>query len=101
MMSNIKIKKINDDISLIIINEPKAYNALSFKNLTDLIKAFKKLDSDKRVKVIIIPDIESVNYGRGVGYDIIEHIPPEDIKKISAKKFIMDCHDLLSAFSLY
>ena len=37
-----------------------------------------------RVKVMIIPDIESVNYGRGVGYDIIEHTPPSDIGKISA-----------------
>ena len=35
------------------------------------------------VKVIIIPDIESVNYGRGVGYEIIEHQPPEQIKRIS------------------
>ena len=38
---------------------------------------------ENKVKVIIIPDIESVNYGRGVGYDIIEHIPPKDIGKIS------------------
>ena len=45
--------------------------------LNDLIKS-------NRVKVIIIPDIESVNYGRGVGYDIIEHVPPENIGKISA-----------------
>ena len=36
------------------------------------------------VKTIIIPPIESVNYGRTVGYDIIEHTPPEDIKQISA-----------------
>ncbi len=36
------------------------------------------------VKVIIIPDIESVNYGRGVGYGINEFQPPEDIKRISA-----------------
>jgi nicotinamide mononucleotide adenylyltransferase len=36
------------------------------------------------VKVIIIPDIESVNYGRGVGYEIIEHEPPQQIKRISA-----------------
>jgi hypothetical protein len=35
---------------------------------------------------LIIPDIESVNYGRGVGYEIIEHIPPTDIKEISATK---------------
>ena len=40
----------------------------------------------KRVKVIVIPDIESVNYGRGVGYDIIEHIPPKKISEISATK---------------
>tara|TARA_Y200000002_G_scaffold352827_1_gene331827 strand:+ start:3857 stop:4189 length:333 start_codon:yes stop_codon:yes gene_type:complete len=38
----------------------------------------------KRVKVIIIPDIESVNYGRGVGYDIIEHVPPKSVGEISA-----------------
>jgi len=49
------------------------------KSLNDLVLS-------KRVKVIIIPDIESVNYGRGVGYDIIEHIPPSNIEKISATK---------------
>ena len=37
-----------------------------------------------RVKLMIIPDIESVNYGRDVGSDIIEHIPQQEIKKISA-----------------
>ena len=42
--------------------------------------------TDGKIKVIIIPDIESVNYGRGVGYEIIEHVPPTDIKKISATK---------------
>ncbi len=47
------------------------------KELNDLIL------SDK-VKVIIIPDIESVNYGRGVGYDIIEHVPPKKVGEISA-----------------
>jgi len=36
------------------------------------------------VKTIVIPPIESINYGRTVGYDIIEHTPPEDIKQISA-----------------
>ena len=47
------------------------------KELNDLILA-------ERVKVIIIPDIESVNYGRGVGYDIIEHTPPKQVGEISA-----------------
>jgi nicotinamide mononucleotide adenylyltransferase len=40
----------------------------------------------ERVKVMIIPDIESVNFGRGVGYDIIEHVPPQEVGDISATK---------------
>jgi len=42
--------------------------------------------SDEKVKVMIIPDIESVNFGRGVGYDIIEHVPPQEVGDISATK---------------
>ena len=45
-----------------------------------------KLIGEERVKVMIIPDIESVNFGRGVGYDIIEHIPPQEVGDISATK---------------
>jgi phosphopantetheine adenylyltransferase len=40
----------------------------------------------KNVKVIIIPDVCSVNFGRGVGYDIVEHIPPTEVAEISATK---------------
>lgn len=39
---------------------------------------------DSDVVVMSIPDIESVNYGRGVGYDITEHVPPKNIGFISA-----------------
>jgi nicotinamide mononucleotide adenylyltransferase len=45
----------------------------------DLIKA-------GRVKVMKLPDIASIEFGRGVGYDIIEHIPPSEIADISATK---------------
>ena len=38
------------------------------------------------IDFIELPDIESINYGRDVGYDIIEHIPPRDIKEISGTK---------------
>jgi cytidyltransferase-like protein len=38
------------------------------------------------VKVIVIPDICSIEFGRGVGYDVIEHIPPTEIADISATK---------------
>ena len=69
MISNIKIKKLNQDIVSIIIDEPKAYNALSFKNLSDLIKTFKKLDSDKKIKVIII---EGSGKGFSAGHNLKE-----------------------------
>ncbi len=39
-----------------------------------------------KVKVMIIPDICSIEFGRGVGYDIIEHVPPTAIGEISATK---------------
>ena len=38
---------------------------------------YKDLISEEIVKVIIIPDICSIEFGRGVGYDIIERIPPQ------------------------
>lgn len=65
-------------------DDKNPYNPLDVKknieeHLSDLI-------SQNKVKVIIIPDIESVNYGRGVGYDIIEHVPPSKIGEISATK---------------
>jgi len=44
----------------------------------------KELILDGRIIVSIIPDIESVNYGRGVGYDVIRHVPPKEIGDISA-----------------
>ena len=40
--------------------------------------------ADDDVEILSIPDIESVNYGRGVGYGIVEHVPPKDIGFISA-----------------
>ncbi len=66
------------------LDDSNPYNPQDVKEnieneLSDLIKL-------NRVKVIIIPDIESVNYGRGVGYEIIEHVPPENIGEISATK---------------
>jgi hypothetical protein len=36
-----------------------------------------------KILLSIIPDIESINYGRGVGYDVIYHEPPADVAVIS------------------
>ena len=46
------------------------------------------LEKGDDVKVMIIPDIESVNYGRGVGYEINEYQPPKNsgVMFISATK---------------
>ena len=47
------------------------------EELVDLIQ-------EGKIFISIVPDIESINYGRGVGYDIIEHVPPQEIGEISA-----------------
>jgi cytidyltransferase-like protein len=52
--------------------------------LMNLETELKDLLETGRVHISIVPDIESINYGRGVGYDIIEHIPPQEIGEISA-----------------
>ncbi|MDA7616792.1 adenylyltransferase/cytidyltransferase family protein [bacterium] len=54
--------------------------------MLNLSKELKDLLNEGKIKIIKIPDIESINYGRGVGYEVIEHIPPKDIKEISATK---------------
>ena len=69
MISNVKIKKINNDISSIIIDEQKTYNSLSFKNLSDLLKALKKLDANNKVKVIIL---EGAGKGFSAGHNLKE-----------------------------
>ena len=63
-------------------DDSNPYNPIDVKENVE--KELKDLINDQRVKVIIIPDIESVNYGRGVGYDIVEHVPPSQIGEISA-----------------
>jgi nicotinamide mononucleotide adenylyltransferase len=52
----------------------------------NLNKELKELIDERRLVIQVIPDIESVNIGRGVGYDVYEHFPPDEIKNISATK---------------
>ena len=61
--------------------------------LDNLTQEFKDLINEKKIIISIIPDIESVNYGRGVGYEIIKHIPPTEIKEISATKIRKQLRD--------
>ena len=66
-------------------NENQPWTAYEIENMVHEGE-LKELIKDGRVITTIIPDIESINYGRGVGYDVIEHIPPTEIGDISATK---------------
>jgi nicotinamide mononucleotide adenylyltransferase len=66
------------------VNEKNPFSPLQVMN-----NIFDEMQSEVEagtLKVIIIPDICSVEFGRGVGYDIIEHIPPTEVAEISATK---------------
>jgi len=67
--------------------EPDEKNPFSPKDvLANICLEYQELINRGRVRVIVVPDICSVEFGRGVGYDIIEHIPPTEIGDISATK---------------
>ena len=87
---NIKIINQNKDIARVIINEPKTYNSLSYKNLRDLINVLKKLDKDKKVKVIIL---EGAGKGFSAGHNLKE---VKDLKKKERyKKLFNLCSKLM------
>jgi len=54
--------------------------------MLNISEQMKEETESGKLKVIVIPDICSVEFGRGVGYDIIEHIPPQEVADISATK---------------
>ena len=82
------IKIVNQkDISTVIINEPKTYNSLSFKNLNDLIRVFKKLDNDNKVKVIIL---EGAGKGFSAGHNL------KEVKSLKKKKRYQKLFNLCS-----
>ncbi len=86
------IKIINQkDISRVIINEPKTYNSLSFNNLTDLIKAIKKLDHDNKTKVIII---EGAGKGFSAGHNL------KEVKSLKKKEKYQKLFNLCSKLML-
>ena len=63
-------------------NNPKSAHQV----LMDLSKEKFFIDNSDKIMISIIPDIESVNYGRGVGYEVIHHAPPADVEIISGTK---------------
>ena len=79
-------QKLNEGTpALIMIRdiEPDEKNPFTTEQTVSMIEKYHKSKGDD-VKVIIIPDIESVNFGRGVGYEVNEFTPPKEIGGISA-----------------
>ena len=66
------------------VNEKNPFSP--FQVMSNIFDEMKDEVEEGTLKVIIIPDICSVDFGRGVGYDIIEHIPPPEVAEISATK---------------
>ena len=66
---NIKVKNLSGGIAIVTINEPKTYNSLSFQNLNSLIKVLRRLDKDKKTKVIIL---EGAGKGFSAGHNLKE-----------------------------
>ena len=64
--------------------QPDEKNPFTAQQVLENITEFYQ--NEPRVTVMVIPDICSIEFGRGVGYDIIEHIPPTAIGEISATK---------------
>ena len=83
-------QKLDEGIPILIAVRDTPVNDSNPFTTKDVICSLEKEYSDEvssgSVKIIPIPDIESVNYGRGVGYEINEYVPPKDIGKISATK---------------
>lgn len=81
-------QKLNEGIpALIMVRdiEPDEKNPFTTEQTVTMIEKYHS-SKNHDVKVIIIPDIESVNYGRGVGYEINEYTPPDNISYISATR---------------
>ena len=87
---NIKVINIKN-ISRVIINEPKTYNSLSFKNLNDLIKVLKKLNNNQKTKVIIL---EGAGKGFSAGHNL------KEVKSLKKKEKYQKLFNLCSKLML-
>ncbi len=77
-------QKLDEDIPVLICVRdilPDEKNPFTTEQTVEMLETAYR---DQDVVVMPVPDIESVNYGRGVGYGIVEHVPPPDIGFISA-----------------
>ena len=88
---NVLIKNLGHGIKNVIINEPKTYNSLSFKTLSELLKSFKKLDKDNYTKVIIL---EGAGKGFSAGHNL------KEIRSLNKKSKYLKLFNLCSKLML-
>ena len=61
-------------------------NPFDFDTVKKKIEERLNPEFEGRFKVMLVPNITNICYGRGVGYKIEEIVLPEEIQKISATK---------------
>lgn len=71
------------DKPVLILVRTTSFDKYPVQTRAYLVRAWMK-HSNIKGSIMIIPDIEGVYYGRGVGYNVDELEPPKDIEGISA-----------------
>ena len=61
-------------------------NPFDFETVKKNIEDKLNPEFEGRFKIMLVPNITNICYGRGVGYKIEEIVLPEEIQKISATK---------------
>ena len=61
-------------------------NPFDFETVKNNIEARLSPKYKNKFKIVLVPNITNICYGRGVGYNIEEIVLPEEIQKISATK---------------
>ena len=61
-------------------------NPFDFDTVKKNIENKLNPEFEGRFKIMLVPNITNISYGRGVGYTIEEVVLPEEIQKISATK---------------
>lgn len=79
---------------LILVRDmpPDERNPFTTEQTVSMIEKYHK-SKNEDVEVMVIPDIESLNFGRGVGYEVNQFFPPENISMISATKIRNSIND--------
>ncbi len=83
-------QKLKNGVPVLIAVRNVAPDENNLLTTRQTVEILEKMYENADVEIIVIPDIESVNFGRRVGYEINEFAPPADIGSISATE-IRNC----------